>query len=140
MIQRKTSLIWRSRLEALLTKSHRRHAENVIYKYYICLLVMQCGCCPRARVRTFGLAVERWTGVREVVGLRLGEVTTVIQCTMRSEVMIFVSFLYSRNLICKMKDNLKPTLSFTSCYNRQVFRAVDILLIFFIGLQNVCLF
>ena len=33
-------------------------------------------CCPRAWVWTFGLVVECWTDVREVVGSRLGGVTT----------------------------------------------------------------
>ena len=37
--------------------------------------VVQCR--PRARVRTFGLVVERWTGVRDVVGSRLRRVPTL---------------------------------------------------------------
>ena len=52
----------RSRLLPSLPKSPALHT------------VVQC--CPWARVRTFGLVVECWTGVQEVMGMRLSGITT----------------------------------------------------------------
>ena len=61
----------------LIGRINRYKVDPALTRLRAILLAIVVQCCPRAWVQTFGLAVECWTDVWEVVGLRLGRVTTL---------------------------------------------------------------